>query len=174
MISLGLLCRRAIIRREPLEGRKLEIPGISIPSGGSMEEEVLGVIEKAEGGTGRLYTLYMTSTRFVGINLGSPGIAFLAGGVVGAALSQRAAGKRAEQYRGISLESQLRSDKKNFAIPYAAVNEVVLKPEGLSRATIRIVGAGENIKLALPKKRGYFELAERALSDRVPGKLVIK
>ena len=139
-----------------------------------MEEEILGVIERAESGRGRLYTLYMTSTRFVGINLGSPGMAYLAGGIVGAALSQRAAGKRAEQYRNVSLESQLRSDKKNFSIPYEAVNEVVLKPEGLSRATIRITGAGEKIKLALPKKQGSFDLAQQALSDRLHGKLVVK
>ena len=139
-----------------------------------MEEEILGVIERAESGRGRLYTLYMTSTRFVGINLGSPGMAYLAGEIVGAALSQRAAGKRAEQYRNVSLESQLRSDKKNFSIPYEAVNEVVLKPEGLSRATTRITGAGENIKLALPKKQGSFDLAQHALSDRLHGKLVVK
>jgi len=104
-----------------------------------VSEEVLGVVRAYRPALARIIheTLYFTPDRTIVARLsGGKGgvIGGLLGGAVGGAiggvLQQREAKKKEEQYSKVSLESILKADKNNYAIPNSEITEVELKKSG--------------------------------------------
>lgn len=119
-----------------------------------MSEEVLGVVKVVRTGfySTTYETLYFTPDRTVVARIGGGGKSMAIGGLLGGALGAGIAGamqgreakKKGEQYSKVSLESILKADKNNYAIPHSEITEVELKKDWRS--------IGLNIKTS--KKHG--------------------
>ncbi len=82
---------------------------------GTPTEEVRGILSSARLGFTD-FDLIVTSRRVVAAKIGSSGLAQVAGGLVGTAVSQSGQDARRAQYAGLNVEQILASNKKNFAV----------------------------------------------------------
>lgn len=126
-----------------------------------MGEEVLGVQPLQRPALARTITetLFITPDRIVvartsggkgGVIGGLLGGAI--GGAVGGVMQARDAKKKTEQYSQISLESILKADKNNYAIPNTDVEKIEIK----SRNRFHITTTKEQHKWYLsPKEAGW-------------------
>ena len=126
-----------------------------------MSEEVLGVQPLQRPALARTITetLLITPDRMVvartsGGKGGAIGglLGGAIGGAVGGVLQARDAKKKTEQYSQISLESILKADKNNYAIPNAEIQKIEIK----SRNRFHITTTKEQHKWYLsPKEMGW-------------------
>lgn len=117
-----------------------------------MSEEILEVVD-----TKQAKVLYFTSSRVIVANIkagGGLGLG-LAFGALGGLVEARMQAKKKEQLSKVSPESILTADKKNFAIPYADINEVELRKKLMGRREIRLTTGAAKYDFDLRKAKEF-------------------
>jgi len=119
-----------------------------------MSEEVLGVqpLERPALARRITETLFVTPDRIVVARTSGGLLGSAIGGAVGRVMQAQEAKKKTEQYSQISLESILKADKNNYAIPNADIQKIEIK----SRNRFHITTTKEQHKWYLsPKETGW-------------------
>lgn len=133
-------------------------------------ETVIGVIPKTEVRPGLTdYDLVITNKRIIGGKVGSSGLAFLAGGAVGYALSRSIQEK--EKYNDMNPEEVLNAHKKNFAWSFDTDVESIKLKDGIVDKKVIVRLKPHKKKIILMKKES-FEIA-KALFQQVAKEKII-
>lgn len=141
-----------------------------------MVEEIIGKINglNLPGLTDQRYNLIFTDKRLVGQFVGSNTAGFLVGGLVGMAIADSLHKKKAMRTtEETDLEKILFSDRKNFAIEYNNINEVLLKKKNM-KITL-------NQKQEIVGKKPIFHFSKKQLEEIesilmkvIPNKTIMK
>jgi hypothetical protein len=115
-----------------------------------MSEEILEVVD-----TKQAKVLYFTSSRVIVANIKAGGGLGLAFGALGGLAEARMQAKKKEQLSKVSPESILTADRKNFAIPYADINEVELRKKLMGRREIRLTTGAAKYDFDLGKAKEF-------------------
>jgi hypothetical protein len=141
-----------------------------------MVEEIKGKINglNLPGLTDQRYNLIFTDKRLVGQFVGSNTAGFLVGGLVGMAIADSLHKKKAmKMTEERDLEKILFSDRKNFAIEYNNIDEVLLKKKNMKIILNQkqdIVGK----KPIFHFSKKQFEEIESILMNVIPDKTITK
>jgi hypothetical protein len=143
-------------------------------------EQVRGVLPSARLGLTD-YDLIVTDRRIVAAKVGSSGLAQVAGGLVGTAISLSGQDARRAQYAGMDLNQVLSSNKKNFDVAFAAVERGEFSG-GISMVTmptLSLWAGGKKMKFMFThsiwkKDEAQVEYAKDLLTSAIPGKIVFK
>ncbi len=99
-----------------------------------MGEQVQGILPSARWGLSD-YDLIVTDRRIVGAKIGSSGVAGIAGGLVGTAISLQGQDAKRAQYAGMPVDQILASNNSNFQVPLANIQKGVFNA-GISMVTM--------------------------------------
>lgn len=132
-------------------------------------ETVIGIIPKTEVRPGLSdYDLVVTNKRIIGGKVGSSGLAFLAGGAIGYALSKSRQDQ--EKYKDMNPEEVLKAHEKNFAWRFDTDIESFTLKDGMIDKKI-IVRLTSHKKKILLMKKDAFEYAKELLQQVAKDKI---
>jgi hypothetical protein len=132
-------------------------------------ETVIGIIPQTEVRPGLSdYDLVVTNKRIIGGKVGSSGLAFLAGGAIGYALSKSSQDK--EKYKEMNPEEVLKAHKKNFAWRFDTDIESITLKDGMIDKKIIVRLTSHKKKILLMKKAAFEnakELLQQVAKDKI-------
>jgi hypothetical protein len=143
-------------------------------------EQVRGILPSARLGLTD-YDLIVTDRRIVAAKIGSSGLAQVAGGLIGAAVSLGGQDARRAQYMGMDLNRVLASNKKNFDVPLGAVERGEFNA-GISMVTmptLSLWASGKKMKFMFThsiwkKNEAQVASAKELLASAFPGRIEFK
>ena len=132
-------------------------------------ETVIGIIPQTEVRPGLSdYDLVVTNKRIIGGKVGSSGLAFLAGGAIGYALSK--SGQDKEKYKDMDPEEVLKAHNKNFAWQLDTDIESFTLKDGMIDKKIIVRLTSHKKKILLMKKDAFEhakELLQQVAKDKI-------
>lgn len=139
-----------------------------------MEEKVIGIIN-ALYTKGSRYNIVFTDRRLIGDYVGSSGGAWIVGGVIGVALSERHLKKKSQEFtKSVIPDDILGKHKKNFSIDYLSIMEATLTKKMLIlKLYQKIKKIGKSIVIAYSRKQ-LLEEVEPMVMKVLPNITTIK
>jgi hypothetical protein len=127
------------------------------------------------------YDLILSDRRIIAARIGSSGLAQVAGGLVGAAVSLSGQDARRAQYSGLDLNQVLAAHKKNFEILLSAIEHGEFNA-GISMVTmptLSLWAGGKKMKFMFThsfwkKNPGQIDHAKQVLQFALPGRIEFK
>lgn len=127
------------------------------------------------------YDLIVTDRGLVGAKIGSSGLAQIAGGLVGTAVSLGGQDSKRLQYAGMSVDQILATSKKNFQVPLQSIQKALFNA-GVSMVTMPTLSLWTDsgrMKFAFThsfwrKDAQQVESAKNLLSTVLPGRIAFK
>ena len=141
-----------------------------------MEEEIKGVIPRAEAGlVSSTYSLYFTNKRIIRALTFSAikkvGTDQLAGKLFAGRMNKYFENRKDKSLRDLKPDEILNENKRNIEIPFSSIKLIKLdKPGRLKGAKIKIVTSDEEYSMNIKEKKefdNYLELIKSLLPDKL-------
>lgn len=146
----------------------------------SVVEQIQGILPSARVGLSD-FDLIVTDRRLIGAKIGNSGVAGIAGGLIGTAISLSGQDGQRSKYTGMSVDQILGANNSNFEIPLASIEKGVFNG-GISMVTMPTLVLWTTAKKmrfmfthSMWKKNvGQVEQAKQLLSRALPGRIEFK
>ena len=145
----------------------------------SLGEQILGILPSARVGLSD-FDLIVTDRRLIGAKIGSSGVAQLAGGLVGMAISLSGQNGARSKYTGMSVDQILATNNSNFQLPLSAIQRGKFNG-GISMVTAPTLVLWTPKKMRFTfmhsvwrKNTGEVQAAKEILSRVLPGRIEYK
>lgn len=146
----------------------------------SVVEQIQGILPSARVGLSD-FDLIVTDRRLIGAKIGNSGVAGIAGGLIGTAISLSGQDGQRSKYTGMSVDQILAANNSNFEIPLGSIQKGVFNG-GISMVTMPTLTLWTTAKKMRfmfthsywKKNEGQVEQAKQLLSRALPGRIEFK